>query len=235
MRSFVLGFAFLVAPVALNNAEATVVSYDFTGTVTGVYGSYAEQSGVSAGEAVTGNFTFDTDTPVSSSGGSWATYYEAASVSAAFSAATISSVGDPKRALQVRNDYSAAAGNWDLFNIDDYPTYSLPQPIANRFCSQIRLATDPGNEVFSDTSIPDTLDLSWFDVDWFNVYAYEFNDQGAYVSTPWEIRADITNLTLVPEPATFALAPFALLGLTFYGWRRRQNTCLEFDISSIQK
>ncbi|MDY7547257.1 PEP-CTERM sorting domain-containing protein [Glaciimonas sp. CA11.2] len=232
----VLQFTLLATVIAASSAaHATLVTYDFTDTITSMFEyngttkaitnvTSSSMSGVafSNGDTAHGTFSYDTATvlspyyqPPAQAQGSYVLYYGPMSSTLTFdkSMFVYNSVSDGL--IQVADNASSFSG-WDVFYLGTGAAYS---PLT--FQSMTLNLFDSSGQVFSSAAVPRTLPLSGFsyaDVD----YTWLRQSDGSQM----HISSKITSLEMepslpVPEPGTYTLLLGGLGLMGFMGRRRK--------------
>jgi hypothetical protein len=209
-----------VALVALTiPVQASLITYNFSGTVTGVDASLS--SLFSNGQTLTGSYTFEsTTTPRTGSTSGFAVYDALTALS--FSIGSYSASSTAAQEIQVDSGANGAPN--DRYAVVSRVSDGLTGPAVNgnplNFFS-FRLDDLSNSQFGTALTLPTSLSLSNFNGlsnDGVNQFFVFFGDPAA----PLVVDGTLTGLSqpsAVPEPATMMLLGSGLLGLV--GFRRR--------------
>jgi hypothetical protein len=208
--SIALVVALLGAP-----ARADLITYTFTGKVTSVDPALAGT--FSAGQTLTGQYTFDPTTPpVAGSNSSFAVFDALTNLH--FTLGSYSAASSAAPEIQVDNAPTAPD---DRYAVVSRASQGLTGPSVNGLPLNFfafRLDDSTGT-VFSNALIlPTSLNLSSFDSTAF--FLFFGNTSPAIVSGT---ITSLTPVTAVPEPSSLALAGIGGLGLLVYRLRGRKT------------
>ncbi len=221
---FYLGALAVLLCVA-QTAQAVPVKYEFTAQVGVITLNDPNNivpdftAGLSTGDIISGSFSYDTDTPSLGVSGQTEDYAGTAqfpmrltvNFPAAFPLMFEGINGSPfELQVNITND-SRPTIPTDIFQIRD-PETNQESPGLLPF---VDLNLN-GMGVFSDTSLPFTLDLADWDTATLLVGMVERSATSANLGSR-AVSATVLTLTQVPEPGTLALLAIGLLGLA---WRR---------------
>jgi hypothetical protein len=194
-----VAFLALAAP-----AGAVTVFVNWTGTVT------AAPVGINVGDTITGSYSYDTTAPIletTSTTGVFGTYHDSlfmvSGLSGTFSNNLIRVFNDSSGRDQIDSSCSPGGGTC----VPSYLGDVLPGTPIQLFVPFI----DSDGSVFSDTSLPASLDPSDFE----NIFGGRIDLIGAD-----PVRFSVDSFTAVPEPSTLSLSALGLLGLTAARRRR---------------
>jgi hypothetical protein len=208
----VLVFPCLIAVGFLSTAKATVLTYSFQGTVSGVDPALAPT--FSAGQVLSGSYSFQSTTPPrAGSNSTFAVFDALTSLNFSVPGYTASTFGAP----EIQVDNNPPLPDHDRYSVVARASDGLSGPAVggNTLNSFSFRLDDSTNTVFTDALIlPITLSLSSFDSNHFFIFFTDAN-QGVHV-----VDGTLSALTPVPEPVSLVVwSVFGALGVAF-GMRR---------------
>ena len=199
----VVALAGLTTPV-----QAVPITFNFTGTVTGVDSSLSPT--FSTGQTLTGSYTFESTTPPrAGSDSSFAVYDALTAVNFSIGSYSASSTAAP----EIQIDNAPGAPN-DRYGLVSRASDGLTGPAVNgnTLGAFLFRLDDVNNAVFSTAlSLPTSLSLQDFTSNSFFVFFGDFSITGTLNS--------LSSAAPVPEPSTFFLLGAGLSGIGFL--RRR--------------
>jgi PEP-CTERM motif len=220
-------------------SDATVLTYSFTATAAYVEGSgdttFLPNSlaGVTAGESVTGSFTYDTAAPIYQYiGGSLYSYtanlYATGALTINLPAGTVSgsAIGSFGYSAEVFQNNSVGGGL--LLEGPNSESYFGTHQISTT--NQIQFSNNNSSVLNNSILLPTSLNLADFDN--ASLYIAEYDDHNPtglpgdadYLNGESDALFQLTSLTqvdAVPEPSTWAMMILGFCGLGFMAYRKK--------------
>ena len=200
---------------AATSANASLITFNFTGTVTLVESPLGGT--FSLGQTLSGSYTFDSSIAATgASTSNFAVFNALTSFNFSIGGYSASSSGAPE--IQVDND--PGAPNHDRYAIVSQASNGLTGPdvsslALNTFGFRLDDSTD---SVFSNALIlPTALNFSDFTSSSFFVF---FTNSAGALSI---VSGTLTDVSAAPLPATLPLFASGLGALGLLGWRRKKN------------
>ena len=217
MRAVCVMFAFAASmllgmTIAVTPANAALITFNFTGTVTGV-GSQLGTTTFSNGQTLSGSYTFNSATADSNGGPTIGTYNGTISN-------LVVNIGSYNATL------GAGSNSIDVKNLPMSDSYTMQAPFTGSTVNGrtpvsfgIDL-TDPTHTAFSNDHLPTTPpSLASFATDTFRL-VFNGGPTGTVIGT-------LNSLTAVPLPAAvilFGAGLIALVGLGAGSWRQKRHS-----------
>lgn len=193
-------------------ARADLITFSFAGTVDSVDPALAGT--FSAGQTLTGTYTFESTTAArAGSTSTFAVFDALKNLNFTLGSYAATSIGAP----EIQVDNNPPPTDHDRYAVLSRASDGLTGPsVAGQMLDSFAFRLDDStNTVFSDALVlPTSLNLSSFDNRQFFIF---FTDG----TTPSVVSGRITSLRAVPEPSSVVMLGVGALGLLGYGLHRR--------------